>query len=174
MASQVAMMLMLLPSIIGTLLMPHVASEPDARGEFTMRATRHTAFVMLVICLLAAPAMFAVPLLYGPEFVDATVQLLILLPGVYLAGVEAVLVQHFTGTGLPVAIPLFWLVTLMVNVALNLALVPSFGARGAATASTISYTLIFILVVSLFRLRTGNRLSATLLLRRDEMRDLFA
>ncbi len=173
-ASQVAMMLMLLPGVIGTLLLPRVTSEGDGRGEFTMRATRHTAFVMLFICLLAAPASLLLPLFYGAPFADATAQLLILLPGVYLVGIEAVLVQHFNSTGLPVAIPIFWLVTLAVNVALNLALVPSLGARGAAVASTISYTLIFILVASLFRLRTGNRLSATLLLRGHELRDLLA
>lgn len=173
-ASQVAMMLMLLPGVIGTLLMPRVTSAGDRRGEYTMRATRHTAFVMLVICLLAVPAAFALPLLYGASFSDAPTQLLILLPGIYLVGIEAVLVQHFNSTGLPVAIPIFWLITLAVNIALNLALVPNLGARGAAVASTISYTLIFILVAFLFRLRTGNRLSATLLLRADELRALVA
>jgi O-antigen/teichoic acid export membrane protein len=173
-ASQVAMMLILLPGVIGTLLMPRAASEQDVRGELTMRATRHTAFVMLFICLLAAPMAYALPLLYGRAFTDATVQLLILLPGVYLVGIEAVLVQHFNSTGLPAAIPAFWLTTLAVNVALNLMLVPSFGARGAAVASTVSYALIFILVASLFRIRTGNRLSATLVLRGRELRELLA
>ena len=173
-ASQVAMMLMLLPGVIGTLLMPRVTSEGDGRGEFTMRATRHTAFVMLFICLSAVPASFLLPQLYGAPFADATTQLLILLPGVYLVGIEAVLVQHFNSTGLPVAIPVFWLTTLAVNLALNLALVPSWGARGAALASSISYTLIFILVASLFRMRTGNRLAATLVLRADELRELLS
>ncbi|HEV2912828.1 MAG TPA: oligosaccharide flippase family protein [Pyrinomonadaceae bacterium] len=173
-ASQVAMMLMLLPGIIGTLLMPRAASEGDGRGELTMRATRHTAFVMLFICLLTVPAAFALPLLYGAPFADATAQLLILLPGVYLVGVEAVLVQHFNSTGLPTAIPVFWLITLVINIALNVALVPHFGARGAAIASTLSYALIFILVASLFRMRTGNRLSTTLFLRARELRELFA
>jgi O-antigen/teichoic acid export membrane protein len=173
-ASQVAMMLILLPGVIGTLLMPRAASEQDARGELTMRATRHTAFVMLFICGLAAPAAYALPFLYGRAFTDASIQLLILLPGVYLVGIEAVLVQHFNSTGLPAAIPVFWLTTLAVNVALNFMLVPTFGARGAAVASTVSYALIFILVASLFRMRTGNRLSATLVLRGRELRELIA
>src|SRR5207302_6614801 len=77
---------------------------------------------------------------------DATNQLLILLPGVYLVGLESVLVQHFTGTGLPFAIPLFWLITMVLNVALNLTFVPVWGARAAALNSTLSYALIFVLV----------------------------
>jgi O-antigen/teichoic acid export membrane protein len=173
-ASQVATMLMLLPGVIGTLLLPRVASMPDARGEMTMRVTRHTAFVMLFVCLAAAPASFALPLVYGAPFADASWQLLILLPGIYLVGIESVLVQHFSSLGLPVAIPLFWLITLSLNVALNLAFVPTFGARAAAAASSISYALIFILVATYFRARTGNSLSTTLFLRAGEMRELLA
>src|SRR5260370_27228037 len=85
------------------------------------------------------------------------IQLLILLPGVCLSGIESVLVQHFTGTGLPVAIPVFWLITLAVSVGLNLTLVPGFGARGAAGTSTLSYSLIFLFVAVYFFLKTGPR-----------------
>ncbi len=172
-ASQMANLMMLLPSTIGMLLFPRVASEPDPRGELTTRATRHTAFIMFLVCLAAAPLSMLLPYLYGAAFTDTTVQLLILLPGVYLLGIESVMVQHFSGTGLPMAIPLFWIVTLICNVALNLAFVPAFGARAAAVTSTISYALIFILVAVYFRLKTGNRFSAALLLRNYEFRDLI-
>jgi O-antigen/teichoic acid export membrane protein len=173
-ASQVASMLMLLPGVIGTLLLPRIASEPDARGEMTMRVTRHTAFVMFLICLAAVPASFVLPLVYGQPFADATWLLLILLPGIFLVGIESVLVQHFSSLGLPVAIPIFWLITLVVNVTINLTFIPFFGARAAAVASSISYAMIFFLVVIYFRVQTGNRLSSTLLLRGSEMRDLVA
>lgn len=173
-ASQVSFLLMLLPGVIAMLLFPRVASDQDPRGEFAIRVTRHTSFVMLVMCVAAAAGSFFLPLIYGPRFADATIQLLILLPGIYLVGIESVLVQHFTGTGLPVAIPVFWVVTLAVNIALNLALVPAFGGRGAAYSSVISYALIFVLVAFYFRVKTGNKLSAMFVLRRDELRDLFA
>jgi O-antigen/teichoic acid export membrane protein len=172
-ASQVAMMLMLLPGIIATLLFPRVAAKQDQTGELTCVVTRHTAFVMLFICLAAAPLSLILPLLYGAAFADVSVQLLILLPGVYLIGLESVLVQHFNALGLPLAIPLFWLVTLAINVALVFALVPTLGARGAALASTISYALIFALVALYFRARTGRHFSEALLLRGAELRELL-
>src|SRR5207249_4281268 len=99
---------------------------------------------------------------------------LILLPGICLIGIEAVLVQHFVGTGLPRAIPIFWLVTLAVNVGLNLMLVPIFGARGAALVSTLSYALIFVLVTIYFWMKTGRRAAEMFFLRRDELLDLFS
>ena len=173
-ASQVAMMLMMLPSVVATLLFPRVAAEEDARrDQLTCRAARYTSLLMLAVTIAAAPASFALPLLYGAPFNDASAQLLILLPGVCLVSIESVLVQYFSATGLPIAIPLFWLLTLVVNISLTLALVPAFGARGAALASTICYTLIFALVVFYFRAKTGNALSNMLLLRAEEWRALL-
>lgn len=173
-ASQMAMLLMMLPGVIATLIFPRVTAERDHEAQLIMRATRHTSFIMLIVCLMAVPAAFLLPLLYGAAFRDVPVQLLILLPGVYLVGVESVLVQYFSGTGLPVAIPLFWLMTLLLNVLLNLLFVPTFGARAAAIASTASYALIFLLVVFYFRRKTGNSFSQTFVLRRGELGELFA
>ncbi|HWT02298.1 MAG TPA: flippase [Pyrinomonadaceae bacterium] len=174
-ASQVALMLFLLPSVVATLLFPRIASKQDERGELTCLVTRHMAFVMLVVCLAAVPAGYALPALYGADFAEAVVLLLILLPGVYLVGLESVLVQYFNAAGLPRAIPLFWVATLLFNVALTFALVPVFGARGAAAASTLSYAMIFALVVFYFHRRTGQTLAAVLVPRRAElMRTLAA
>jgi O-antigen/teichoic acid export membrane protein len=172
-ASQMAMLLMMLPGVIATLIFPRATAGREAADRLVMRATRHTAFIMLVVCLVAAPLGFLLPLLYGAAFRDVPAQLLILLPGVYLVGVESVLVQYFSGTGLPLAIPLFWLLTLLLNLLLNVMFVPTFGARGAAAASTASYALIFLLVASYFRKKTGQGLLQTFMLSTDELRAFF-
>ncbi|HVG30774.1 MAG TPA: oligosaccharide flippase family protein [Pyrinomonadaceae bacterium] len=173
-ASQVALMLMLLPGVISTLLFPRIAAAGDDRGALACRVTRHAAFVMLLICLAAVPAVFALPLLYGEPFADATEQSLILLPGVFLVSVGGVLAQHFSGTGLPVALPLFWAGALCLNAALNFALVPALGARGAALSSSVSYALVFALIALYFRARTGNSLRTAFLLRGSELRGLLS
>jgi O-antigen/teichoic acid export membrane protein len=172
-ASQVANLLTMLPGVIAMLLFPRVAAYQDPRGEFAIQVTRHVSFVMLIMCVVAAAGSFLLPLIYGARFADSTIQLLILLPGVCLIGIESVLVQHFAGTGLPLAIPVFWLITLAVSLGLNLALVPVFGARGAALTSTISYTLIFLFVAVYFCLKTGRRPAEIFLLRTHEFRNLL-
>jgi O-antigen/teichoic acid export membrane protein len=158
-ATQLSLLLMLLPSVVATLLFPRVTAEQDARGETTSFVTRQTALIMLVCCAAAVPASFLLPLVYGPAFRDATPLLLILLPGVYLIGLESVLVQHFNALGLPRAIPLYWLFTLVINLVLLFTLVPRFGAYGAAVASTFSYALIFCLVAWHFRSSTQRTLA---------------
>ena len=173
-ASQGGLLLMMLPNVIGSLLFPRVASMRDLSGEFTAVVSRHTAFLLAIAALLAIPGAFLLPYLYGARFSDAPVQLLILLPGVYLMGLEMVIVQHFVGTGLPAAIPVFWVTTLLFNIALNLMIVPAYGARGASLVSTLSYSLIFVLVFIYFRAKTGKRFADTFILRPIELRPLFA
>ena len=173
-ASQAGMVMMMLPNIIGTLLFPRVAAARDTSGELTARVTRHTAFIMFLACLLAAPASFAIPMIFGEPFNDATKQFLLLLPGIFLIGVESVLVQHFSGTGLPPAIPLLWLLTLVIHIGLNLMLVPEYGARGAAVSSAISYGLIFVFIAFYFRRKTESRLTDALFTRPGEIRALLA
>ncbi|HSL53343.1 MAG TPA: polysaccharide biosynthesis C-terminal domain-containing protein [Pyrinomonadaceae bacterium] len=154
-ASQFALLLMLLPGVIATLLFPRVTSEQDARGETTCQVTRYTTFLMLICCLAAVPFSLLLPVIYGEAFGESTALLWILLPGVYLIGLESVLVQHFNALGLPRAIPLYWVVTLILNLVLVFALVPRYGAQGAAIASSISYAAIFALVALHFHTSTG-------------------
>jgi O-antigen/teichoic acid export membrane protein len=160
-ATQFSLLLMLLPGVIATLLFPRVTAEQDKYGETTWVVTKHTALIMLACCLAAVPFSFLLPLVYGQAFSEATGLLLILLPGVYLVGLESVLVQHFNALGLPRTIPVYWLVTLVVNLVLVFALVPQFGAYGAAIASTVSYALIFALVAFYFVATTRRAVPAT-------------
>lgn len=173
-AAQFTFLLIMLPGVIASLLFPRVASRQDRAADYTLEVTRHAVFVMLVICMVAAAGAFALPLVYGRGFADATIQLLIMLPGVFFISIESVLVQHFTGTGLPLAIPVFWIATVVANLGLNLALVPAWGARAAAVNSTISYGLIFVLVTVYFCRKTRRSLSQIFVLRGQELRDLFA
>ena len=137
-----------------------------------MQTTRVTALIMLLICLAAVPASFLLPYLFGPEFSQATLLLLILIPGVYLLGIEAIVVQHFNAAGLPKTIPLFWILTVVFNLALNALFIPTYGAIAAGVISSLSYALIFCLVTVYFLVKTGNRLSQLLLIRPADIKSL--
>jgi O-antigen/teichoic acid export membrane protein len=172
-AAQIGTLLLLLPSVVSNLLFPRIASAVDERGAFAMRVTRHLVLIMLAACLVTIPASLLLPVVYGGKFSAAVMLLLLLLPGVFLLGIESVLVQHFSAMGLPRAIPIYWLIALAVNLALNFAFIPRFGAVAAAINSTIGYAVIFALVAWRFHRQTGNRLSETFLLRRSEWRGLL-
>jgi len=173
-AGQMANLVLMLPAVIATLLFPRTSAEPDPQARLTMRVTRHTAFILLIICLVAVPCSFLIPVIYGSAFQQSTLQLLILLPGVYFMGVESVLVQHFTGSGLPIAVPMFWVVVVICNLVLNVLLIPTYGATAAAVVSSLTYALIFLLVAIYFRVKTGNNLSNALVIERQEFRALMS
>jgi len=172
-ASQMATLLMMLPSVIATLLFPRVTAEQDKTGSTTCVVARHTALVMLLCCLAAVPLSLLLPVVYGSAFSDATTQLLILLPGVFFIGLQSVLVQHFNAMGLPKTVPVFWVITLAINLIMVFLMVPRYGARGAALASTISYSLISFLMIGYFLVETRRSLSELFLLRPVEVRSLL-
>jgi O-antigen/teichoic acid export membrane protein len=173
-ASQLANLLMVLPAVIVTILFPKVAASDDQQGILAMRVTRHTSLVMFIICAAMVPLAFALPAVYGNTFSDSTIQLLILLPGVYLLSVQSVLAQQFLAWGVPATLSVFWILTAVLSVTLNLILVPKFGARAAAVDSTISYSFIFLLVAIYSYRRTGNRLWDALVPSRAEFRELLS
>src|SRR5215213_1535159 len=71
-ASQFALLLMLLPGVIATLLFPRVTTQRDVRGETTCRVTRYTSFIMFICCLAAVPFSLLLPLIYGEAFSEST------------------------------------------------------------------------------------------------------
>lgn len=172
-ASQFGMMLMLLPSVIATLLFPRVTAEQDQSGATTCLVSRATTLVLLLCCLAATPLAFLLPIVYGRAFTDSSIQLLILLPGVFFVGIQSVVVQHFAASGFPKAVPAFWLLTLAFNLVLVFGLVPKFGARGAAAASTFSYCMIAALIISHFCKVTGRSLSEVFFVRRTELTSII-
>jgi len=172
-ASQMATLLMMLPSVIATLLFPRVTAEQDKTGNTTCVVARHTALVMLLCCLAAVPLSLLLPVVYGSAFSDATGQLLILLPGVFFIGLQSVIVQHFNAMGLPKTVPVFWVITLAINLIMVFMVVPRYGARGAAFASTISYSLISFLMIGYFLVETRRTLSELFVLRPLEVRSLL-
>ncbi len=173
-ASQLANLLMVLPGVIVTILFPKVAASDDQQGVLAMRVTRHTSLVMFIICAATVPIAFALPAVYGNAFSDSTIQLLILLPGVYLLSVQSVMAQQFLALGVPATISVFWILTAVLSVGLNLILVPKFGARAAAIDSTISYLFVFALVAIYSYVRTGNHVLDALVPSRAEFRDLLS
>ena len=83
-AAQVSFLLMMLPGVIAALLFPRVASFQDPQ-----RRVRDPGYATCFVrdgdhVHRSAAGSFAAAVIYGARFADATIQLLILLPGIYL------------------------------------------------------------------------------------------
>jgi O-antigen/teichoic acid export membrane protein len=174
-AVQIADTLLLLPVTIGMILLPRVAAERAGReDEVTARVLRHTALFLgaLVVAafVLVGPV---VRLLYGPGFEAAIAATRCLLPGVLALGLNGVLMNHFGGRGMPAVTVIAPLAGLLLNVGLNLAVVPRFGIRGAAITSSAAYALMLAVSLGAILRRGQVGLRRSLVVGADEVAGLF-
>jgi O-antigen/teichoic acid export membrane protein len=110
-----------------------------------------------LMTLIMAPAillagLFARPfivLCFGRDFGDAADALYWLLPGVFILSIEMIFRQMLQSDHFRVSIVLAWVATLIVNVCLNLWLIPHRGIAGAAMASSLSLAFLGALTLTL-------------------------
>ncbi|HKQ98089.1 MAG TPA: oligosaccharide flippase family protein [Candidatus Polarisedimenticolia bacterium] len=154
-AVQISDALLLMPVTIGMILLPRIAAETTGGVETTARILRHT--TLLLTGLVTVAAILAGPVvrtLYGPGFEGAALATLCLLPGIWALGLNGVLMNHFAGRGMPAVTLYAPLVGLLLNVGLNLVVVPRYGIAGAAVTSSLAYALMLALSLGAF-LRSG-------------------
>ena len=148
-------LLYMLPIAIGTILFPRIARDQAGEGGLTLMACRFAVLLMGAICLAAA--LLAKPmilLLYGSAFTDPS-PLLWLLPGVFVLSLEAIVASDLAGRGYPAILVVYWCVGLLLNIGLNLMLIPRWGATGAAASSTVTYAVMAVLVFRRFLADSG-------------------
>ncbi len=110
--------------------------------------------VMIGALVTALLAHWFVPLLFSNAYQDAINALLLLLPGVAALTIPKVLSADFSARGKP-EIPLYiGAVNFVVNLGLNLVLIPRWGIEGAAVSSTLGY-----LIAAALMLRAYHRLT---------------
>ncbi|WP_221886624.1 oligosaccharide flippase family protein [Halonotius roseus] len=120
----------------------------DELSALAGRITRYTALLVVLMAIgLGTLADRVVPLYYGEPFAVATTPLLLLLPGAVGFAVARPLQAICQGSGqLRVLIAAVG-VAAALNVGLNAALIPLFGMNGAATATSVAYGSMFVLLV---------------------------
>jgi len=154
-----------------TVLLPKVAAETDEgrRRSFTPVVART---VLLVTALGAAVLGFLsrwiVGLLYSEAFHPAVQPFQILLFGIVALSAGRVLANDIAGRGRPMLNTYVIAVALIVNIALNVVLIPRYEVTGAAWASSISYTLILIARLFLYCRLSGNSWTKVILPQRGD------
>ena len=146
--------LMMLPSVVGTVLFPRLAAAPDVEAKWALARRVLTFMVPVTPLALGATLLVAQPLIrfaYGPAFLPALPAVAWLLPGIGCLAINTVLMNLFASCGMPLVVTLSPLAALVLNVVANLILVPRIGFVGAAASSTAAYAL--MLAVSIVYLR---------------------
>jgi O-antigen/teichoic acid export membrane protein len=129
------------PDSITTIFLPRVAgSTPEDSNRLVGRVGRLTTLLTVGLALSLIPVAYIGIHVVLPQFVDCLLAFVVLLPGVVSLSVAKVMTSYVNGRGHPGLVAIGTIAATVLNVALNLVLIPMFGIVGAALASLISYT----------------------------------
>jgi O-antigen/teichoic acid export membrane protein len=150
-------LLYMIPSTVGTLLFPRLSAMTTREEKW--RATNRTTLLMAAaLAPLALVASLLAPwitrLLFGARFLPAVPAFVWLMPGIVAYG-STFASLFLLSVGLPAMVLVMWAGFVILNVALNLVLIPRYGFVGASISSSITYTACFV-VLTLYARRLAS------------------
>lgn len=138
-----------LSSAFGSVAMPSLArGEGVARNDVATSAWRGALLAgCAVVSVVTVATSVLAPRVLGPSYRDVPVLVLLLAPGAVLLGANQVLGDILRGRGRPLDAGRSEAGGLVATVVLLATLVPRWQARGAAVASTVAYSVSFLLLM---------------------------
>jgi O-antigen/teichoic acid export membrane protein len=146
--------------VISTILFPKLSAMNDTEAKLRMTWRVVWGTIGLLLPMLLVSSLLARPivrLLFGVAFMPAASAFVLLMPGMLFLGINVVAVQFLSSIGYPRSVVINWAVCCVINIAVNVWVIPRYGIAGASVISSISYFLAFVLNADVIR-RTRLRL----------------
>lgn len=146
-------------AVINAALFKISSLEAGESWRYTWRTFKSTGLLLIGVgVLLGGAAPYLVVILYGVQFQDAVLPLVLLIPGVIGWGASRVLSQFISyNAGKPYLTSGAAVIGCVLNIAGNLYAIPRWGIVGAAAASSGSYLTTLLVLGAVFGLM-GRRL----------------
>ena len=144
-AVSLAALVLPISQAFGSVAFPRIArsaSEEHARRTERVTIVGATISSVVIVAVLAAFSSTIVPFVFGRQFSQAVGALWLLAPGAVFLSLNLVLAQVLQGRGRPLFTSVGEGIGAMSTIVLLLILIPRFGIRGAAVASSIAYGVV--------------------------------
>jgi O-antigen/teichoic acid export membrane protein len=132
------------PMVLNTIVFARSAIAKDDL-QFSLKLTRLLRLSLMSVGILSVilyfSAHFIILALYGGPFEKSAEVMQILLPGVVILTLFKVMNMDLAGKGKPWISMKAMIPALIMNILLNLVLIPMYGAKGASISSTVSYSV---------------------------------
>jgi len=176
-AAKLNQVLLLLPMTIAAVIIPFTVTASDELAEKvkTILRFQFNGYIFLGI-LLAIISPVLIPLIFSNDFAGTVLPFIILLPGVIIFTLTTILAAYFAGINrqdINLKISFFCFFTILIG---DFLLVPKYGIKGAAIASSIGYALSGIASLFVFSKQSGNTFKELLLAKKKDfllIKDLF-
>lgn len=142
--------LWMLPAAAGLASIPFLSGDaPEDQKQRAMVSAIGISIWLTLIgaVFLGAVAPFLVPAVFGKSYSGAVLPLEILLPGIVAAALVRITTAALIAKKHTKPLVRYMLLALVLNLGLNVALIPPFAAAGAALASTIAYAALGVILL---------------------------
>ncbi|MFB9809167.1 polysaccharide biosynthesis C-terminal domain-containing protein [Haladaptatus pallidirubidus] len=145
-----------IPSAIQVVLLQNISFNYSSNNlqRINESLTKSIRYVSIFVFLTGVGIFFLsnefLHLYFGPNYVSASMPMRILLLGTILLGITRVISPALQATGWIKHSQVGSVLALVVNIVLNILLIPEYGATGAAIGTSISYLVIFVSNTTIF------------------------
>jgi O-antigen/teichoic acid export membrane protein len=156
----VAELILKAPSVAGDVLFPKVAST-DSSLQSENLVTKITRLMGIPLLLTALILIFSgksiLSVAFGARFLAAYNPMIWIIGGIVALAYHVVLDNYFAGKGYPAVTMWAPGLILVINIGLNLFLIPTYGISGAAMSTCFAYVL--LTTIKFFAFRRNNRVT---------------
>jgi O-antigen/teichoic acid export membrane protein len=161
--------LLSISDVTAKIIQPRIAASQNGRNDLVNLCARWIGILVLIIgVLLVILAHFWIPILFSAEFLPILEIIIILVPGIWLRAVAKVLYPFFNGINRPEIVSISTAINLISNLLILLAVLKPYGLKGAAWATTISYSLSTLYVIHRYIKITGSALLDIFVVRKKD------
>lgn len=165
-----------IPMLLSTIVFARSAASKN-NSAFSLSVVKLLRISMVLISLgclfLFVFSDFIIVTLYGIDFSESITVLNILLPGVLLLTILKVLYVDLAGRGKPWVALYAMVPSLVINIILNVILIPEYGAKGSAISSTISYSVGAIIFLIYYSREVNIPIKKIFSYQKDDYKELF-
>lgn len=137
-----AEMVFLIPNSIGSAFLGKLVNcNEEEKHKLTVTTMKISFYLSLIIVIVGVIGSPLIPFIYGKAYTEAVEVTIILLLGTVVASFGKVLSNVYMSRGLMKVELLFGFLSFIINVVLNIFLIPRLGIIGSAIASTIAYII---------------------------------
>lgn len=175
MAVSMSEMALMVPNAVMTLFFPHVAGSERQDSDRQLGMTSRVTLIMTALAaVVLLPASLALVVVVLPAFGPMLPTLFVLLVSVVGLAVGKVTSAYLLGIGVNSVSSAINISAFVLNVAVNLVLIPRYGILGAAAASLITYAAAAVAFTRIAGRRAGVSMRDLWLPRPDDVRFIIA
>ena len=162
-----------IPTILGLIILSKVKKKNNKKFMIakSLRFSNTIVFFSSIFIIIFCD--FIITTLYGIDFRGSVIVTQYILIGVVLFNSFQILNSYYESSGQPLKILTFTFPALLINLTINLILIPKFGINGAVWSTNISYLVCSVLFTLRFSLKENIPLQDMLFLKKTEVIEIY-